>query len=288
MKPPVDYSKLDHPDILTVLFHPRRSPYPQPVPPAIDHDIEVDQGVRIGLRFYPAASDEAPNIIFFHGNGEIAADYDVVGPGYNRRGVSLLVADYRGYGRSSGVPTATAIMRDTHVVFESARQWLKANGRTGPVVVMGRSLGSACALEAAAQAQEKIAGLILESAFAITLPLLKRLGADVQALGLTEADGFKNLEKIALITKPTLIIHARHDEIIPVVSAELLQVHCAARSKEFHVIPAAGHNNILACAGELYFELIQRFTDRLQGKFDKRFFRKKTRQRRCKASRRDS
>ncbi|MBW2107702.1 MAG: alpha/beta fold hydrolase [Deltaproteobacteria bacterium] len=275
-----DYGKLDRPKILDVLFHPRRDPYPPAVPPAVDHDIEVDQGVRVGVRLYPAEFDQAPNIIFFHGNGEIAADYDTVGPIYNRRGLSLLVADYRGYGRSSGVPTATTMMRDAHVIFEWAHRWLRAGGHTGPIVVMGRSLGSACALEVAVGYQDDLAGLILESAFAQTLPLLDRLGADTQAMSLTEADGFQNLEKIARITKPTLIIHARHDEIIPVMSAELLQVYCGARSKEFHVIPAAGHNNIFVYAGELYFELIQRFTNRLQGKFDKRFFRKTTQRRR--------
>ena len=79
--------------------------------------------------------------------------------------------------------------------------------------------------------------------------------------------GFKrlNIQKIEQFSKPTLIIHARNDQIIPIASAELLQVHCAARSKEFHMIPGADHNTIMIDAGKTYFELIKRFTDKIQG-----------------------
>ena len=85
----------------------------------------------------------------------------------------------------------------------------------------------------AASYGDDISGLIIESGFASTVSLLHCLGVDTQTLGITEAHGFKNLEKIAQFAKPTLIIHGRHDQLIPVMSAEMLQVHCAARGKEF-------------------------------------------------------
>ncbi len=267
------YAKLDQPDVLQALFHPRQETDSSPPPNAIDHYIIVEDGVRIAARFHMADGPD-PNILFFHGNGEIVSDYDTIGPMYNKHGLSLLAVDYRGYGRSGGVPTVTAMLGDTHTIFKEVRAWLKAENRTGPLVIMGRSLGSACTLELAASYEADISGIIIESGFAHTVPLLNCLGVDTEAQGITEKDGFKNVQKIAEFAKPTLIIHARYDQLIPVASAEVLQVHCAARSKEFHMIGGADHNTIMVRTGKSYFELIKQFTDKIEGKRPKRYFRR--------------
>ena len=268
------YAKLDQPEVLQALFHPRKETDSSPPPNAIDYDITVDDGVRIGARFHMA--DEAdPNILFFHGNGEIVSDYDIIGPMYNEHGLSLLAVDYRGYGRSGGIPTVRAMMGDAHTIFKEVRDWLKDESRTGPLIVMGRSLGSACALELAVSYEADISGMVIESGFALTVPLLSCLGVDTRALDINETDGFKNLQKIELVSKPTLIMHARYDQIIPLTSAELLQVHCAARGKEFHMIPGADHNTIMMRAGKYYFELIKRITNKIEGKRPRRYFRRR-------------
>jgi hypothetical protein len=268
------YAKLDQPGVVQVLFHPRKESDSTPPPGAIDYEIAVEEGVRVGARFH-MADTTAPNILFFHGNGEIVGDYDSIGPMYNEHGLSFLAVDYRGYGRSGGTPTVTSMMRDTHVIFKEVRNWLKNEKRTGPLVVMGRSLGSACALELAASYEQDMSGLIIDSGFPHTVPLLNCLGVDTQALGITEADGFRNIQKIGQFAKPTLIIHAQHDQFIPVMSAEILQVECIARSKEFQMVPGADHNTILLRTGKHYFENIKRFTNKIQGIREKRSYRKK-------------
>jgi pimeloyl-ACP methyl ester carboxylesterase len=261
----LDYSKLDQPEILNIIFHPRRETTPSPLPPnAVDLGIAVDEGIRLSARFH-LADKEDPNILFFHGNGEIVSDYDMIGPYYAKFGLNFMVIDYRGYGRSGGSPSATTMMDDSHVVFASIKEWLAAAGHTGPLVVMGRSLGSASALEIASSYQDQIAGLIIESGFATTQPLLMTLGVDVQSLGLTEDDGFQNVRKISSITNPTLIIHGQYDEIIPVNSAAILQAQCPARAKELQIVPGASHNSIIAQAGELYFSTIKQFTNKISG-----------------------
>lgn len=258
------YKKLDHPEILKVLFHPRRQGADSRAGDALDYEIRVDEQAAIVARFHLSAL-AAPNIIFFHGNGEIAADYDEIGPSFNECGMSFLVTDYRGYGRSSGTPSASAMLSDAHVIFAEIRRYLQEEKRNGPLVVMGRSLGSACALELAAAYAEAIDGLIIESGFSTTVPLLQRLGVDTAALGFTEDDGFRNVRKISGFSKPTYILHARHDQIIPVASAEILQAQCAARSKEFQVVPGVDHNTIISGTGRLYFEAIKRFVSKLGG-----------------------
>jgi len=279
--PTFGYAKMDQPEVLGYLFHPRRDVDGSPPAGAVDHDFTVEEGVSLGARFF-LGREEDPNILFFHGNGEIVSDYDAIGPQYVKHGLSLLAVGYRGYGRSGGSPTVTSMMHDAHAVFKQVKDWLAKTNRIGPLVVMGRSLGSASAVELAASYQEEVAGLIIESGFARTIPLLGCLGVDTAALGLTEADGFKNVEKMKQITKPTLIVHARHDQIVPVVEAETLQVHCAARSKEFSMIPGADHNTIMVRTGDAYFEMIKCFTNKIEGKRVKCSFREKRERRKGK------
>ncbi len=266
-----NYSKLDQPEVLDILFHPRREPADAPPPANVfDSGITVAEGVRVHARFHLAGREE-PNILFFHGNGEIVSDYDEIGPLYTKYGMNFLAVDYRGYGKSSGSPTVTALLQDAHTIFGAVRDWISATEHTGPLVIMGRSLGSVPALELASSHAEDIGGLIIESGFATTLPLLLNLGVDVAGLGITEVDGFHNVRKISSFNKPTLIIHGQYDEIIPVNSAAILQAQSPARSKEFQVVPRASHNTVIASAGELYFTVIKQFCNKISGiKFQRR------------------
>jgi alpha-beta hydrolase superfamily lysophospholipase len=253
------YAKLDQPAVLQVLFHPRREETPPP-PGALDLTIRVADSISLGARFFSAReAATVPNILFFHGNGEVVSDYDEIGLGFAEAGINFLAVDYRGYGRSDGHPAATTMLADAHAVLEEVRSWLAAAGHGGPLLVMCRSLGSAPAIELMASHQEVLAGLIIDSGFSLTMPLLECLGVDVQALNLTEADGFKNQLKIAQVLKPTYILHGQFDQIIPVASAEELQAQCGARNKEFSVVPGADHNDLFERAGRLYFEVIRRF-----------------------------
>ncbi|MFZ5775525.1 MAG: alpha/beta hydrolase [Thermodesulfobacteriota bacterium] len=255
------YAKLDQPDVLARIFHPIRHESPLPAG-AMDVDLVMEDGVLLGSRFFPAPASEAVNILFFHGNGEVVADYDDVGPRFVTQGVSFWVVDFRGYGRGNGAPSVGHLVQDSHVVLAQVRRKLAELGRPGPVAVMGRSLGSVSAIELAAS-EQGIAGLIIESGISRTVPLLAAVGLDPEALGIGEEDGFGNLDKIARVTIPTYILHAQFDQIIPLASAEELQSACGARSKEFQMIPGADHNNILAKTGDLYFQAIARFAKRL-------------------------
>jgi alpha-beta hydrolase superfamily lysophospholipase len=252
------YPKLDRPEVLRFLFHPRKDPPAPPVPVAVDYSITVDTGTVLTCRFY-AAGPQAPAILFFHGNGETVDDYEENGLMYNRLGIGLLAVEYRGYGRSTGTPTASALIADAHAVLAGVKKWRMQQKQTGPLYVMGRSLGSAPAIELAAQYEADIAGLIIESGFAYTEPLLRFLGVDTKRLGITEADCFGNFEKIKGFKKPLLLMHAQFDQFIPVSDAELLLKNCPARRKQLQVIPGADHNSILRFGGSDYFKFIKNF-----------------------------
>lgn len=242
----IDYSHLDRPEILLSLFHPRGEYAGEKnFPNATDVLIPVEENVMIGGRFH-VARRAAPNLLFFHGNGEIVADYDEMAPLYDRMGINFLAVDYRGYGRSTGSPSITAMMRDCHEIFDFSVKWLKDRGCTGPFIAMGRSLGSASALELASHYKDRMSGLIIESGFAYAGPLLRLLGTNPDAMGFKEEKGFRNLAKIKTWDKPALIIHAEFDHIIPFSDGQALYEACPSSQKTLLKIPFADHNDIFA------------------------------------------
>ncbi|MGE0086528.1 MAG: alpha/beta hydrolase [Desulfococcaceae bacterium] len=256
------WSLLDSPEITQCLFHPRSEDLIlYGMSPDRDIFIPVEDNAVIGACFHMSRK-EAANILFFHGNGEIVADYHDMGEVYNRMGINFLAADYRGYGRSDGSPCASAMMRDCHTIFEFTCNWLKENAYTGPMIVMGRSLGSASALELADAYREQTDGLIVESGFAFAVPLLRLLGVNVSAIGLEEEQGFANLEKIRGVDKPVLIIHAERDHIIPFSDGQALYDACGSPDKTLLRIPDADHNTLLHAGFSAYMKALKTLTEK--------------------------
>jgi pimeloyl-ACP methyl ester carboxylesterase len=259
-----DYASLDVPAVLLRLFHPRPEGSGGGASSgARDLLIPVEKDVVVGARFHPG-EPAAPIILFFHGNGEIVADYDDLAPFYLRQGVNFFPVDYRGYGRSSGVPTVAGMMQDCHRILAFAQKWLPEQGFPGPVLVMGRSLGSASALELAAAYPDSIAGLIVESGFALAGPLLQLLGVNLSAIGYQEKTGFRNVDKIRAYPGPTLIIHAEHDHIIPYRDGQALYDASGARDKTLLKIPHANHNDILLQGFGDYMAAIHHLAEKIR------------------------
>lgn len=267
----IDYSTLDRPEVLMFLFHPRPEPRPwkaselgpgELIPDQKDHLIPVEEDVVIGARFH-MADKSGCNILFFHGNGEIVADYDDFAPLFNQMGINFLAADYRGYGQSTGRPTVTGMMRDCHVIFDYVQKWLQKNNYPGPLIAMGRSLGSASVLELSFHYQDRLDALIVESGFAHASPLLRLLGIDPQTLGFKEEAGFRNIDKIGQFKKPTLIIHAEFDHIIPFSDGKALFEASPSPNKTMLEIPGANHNDIFMRGMNEYMTALQQLLDSL-------------------------
>jgi pimeloyl-ACP methyl ester carboxylesterase len=210
-----DYSILDRSEICTRIFYPRPEVGSSSKGKSeSDILIPVAGQAQIGAKFH-VGNKAGSLILFFHGNGEIAADYNDVAFYYRTMGINFVVVDYRGYGRSTGRPTVSSMMGDCHGIFEFVNRWRHSHGYHGSLIVMGRSLGSASALELASVYPSQVDGLIIESGFAFTEPLLQLLGIHTRAIGFEESTSFGNLFKAASYQGPALFIHAEYDDLIP-------------------------------------------------------------------------
>lgn len=241
---------LDSPAVRDIAFHPRRERGAGGARGCEELTIPVGDGIVVGARFYDAGRAR-PTILFFHGNGEIVADYHDIAPLFVALGVNFLPVDYRGYGRSSGTPTISSMLADARDVFHHARAWLAARQYDRKVIVMGHSLGSAAAIEVASAYPDEVAGLIVESGFADVTALLARLGTRVPD-GLPRDALVRQTEKIAAYGGPALFIHGADDTLIPVAEAEALLRACGSPSKSLLKIAGAGHNDLLAVGRERY------------------------------------
>lgn len=254
-----DVTFFDQPEILQFVFYPRRDFAPLPSVPNITvHSIPVEEGIFISCRFY-SDSERPPNILFFHGNGEIASDYDDIGLLYTQLGINFFVADYRGYGHSNGRPTISNMMRDAHPIFKGFKQTLQERGYSGSLFLMGRSLGSASAVELAYHYQDQIKGLIIESGFSDIAGLLTNLGIPMRSPGPSRMSLLSNLERVRSISIPTLVIHAEYDFLIPLQHGKDLYQNSAAQDKQLLIIPNATHNDIFLVGIDRYLKAVKEF-----------------------------
>ena len=259
-----EYLQLDSPEILYSIFYPRSEDFtPSSTENVEELLIPVDDNISLGARFY-YKDKAAPTILFFHGNGEIVADYHDIAPVYTGTGVNFLPVDYRGYGKSTGKPTVTGMMNDCHHVFRYIKNKLIEEAYSGPLIIMGRSLGSASTLEIAANYEKEIDGLVIESGFAYLKPLLKTLGINIAAIDISEHDNIINIDNIKSFHKPLLIIHAEHDNIIPFSDGQALYDTCPSKDKQILKISGADHNTIFAVGLNIYMAAIKEFTQKMQ------------------------
>ena len=254
MKQP-DYTLLDIPEILQSVFYPRAD-WRLPPSGASDHSFLVGQDIHLSGRFYPHGKD-SPSVLFFHGNGEVASDYDGIAPFYHQIGINLFVADYRGYGKSEGTPTISTMVSDTHSTFESFCGIMKRDRYTGGIYVIGRSLGAYCAIELAACYPSKIEGFISESGSA-------SIGRDLSYFNLRHDPAVDELqaqhwEKVCSITIPLLVIHGDQDTIVPMERSKELYDAVSSVDKRFVTIKGAGHNDLMAMGIDRYFQAIKEF-----------------------------
>jgi len=252
----IDYSQIDHPLLLQYIFYPRKdfTPCPQN---AFDLSVRVGEGIFISCRFYMGHS-QGPWILFFHGNGEVVSDYDEVASIYHEKKLNLAVADYRGYGASTGVPTLSDLVRDAHALFEATKKALSEKGFRSGLWVMGRSLGSISALELAFHHPGELNGIIIESGFPSVVRIITHLGVPAPGIPL-EAIDQACLEMIRKVVVPTLVIHGERDTLVPLKEAEDIYRHLGTKEKELVIIPGATHNDIFYVGFQKYFEAIQQF-----------------------------
>ncbi len=174
----------------------------------------------------------APAVVFAHGNGELIDFWpETLGP-FRELGFGLLLVEYPGYGRSGGSPSQRRIAE----AFDLAYDRLAARPEIdrARIVLLGRSLGGGAVCDLALR--RPAAALVLLSCFTG----VKAFAARYLAPPFLIRDPFDNLAALRRYRGPVLVLHGRHDEIVPFGHAARLKA--AAADAEL-VAYEAGHND---------------------------------------------
>jgi fermentation-respiration switch protein FrsA (DUF1100 family) len=182
----------------------------------------------------PGASQDspAPLVLFAHGNAELIDYWPQELEEYRKMGFHLFLPEYRGYGRSAGSPSQDAITEDFIQFYDGLIARPQVDARR--IVFHGRSLGggAVCALAE----QRKPAAIILQSTYTSVAAFASRFLAPRFIV----RDPFDNLATVSKLDVPILILHGRHDEVIPFRHGKKL--HAAAKHAKL-VAYDCGHND---------------------------------------------
>jgi hypothetical protein len=211
--------------------------------------LRTDDGVKLH-GWWVAAPESATATLFLHGNaGNVTHRFEAIRE-ITAAGSSVLMLDYRGYGKSEGSPNENGLYADANAAYQHL---LDRGYPPGRIVIHGESLGTAIAVDLASR--KECGGVVLEAAFSS--------GRDVAAMALPLLGpllfrGFDSAAKIPKVRAPLLFFHGDQDDILPLRLGRAL-FEAAPQPKTFVEVPGGGHNNLVEAAGRLYPQKLAEF-----------------------------
>ncbi|MBN1527239.1 MAG: alpha/beta hydrolase [Candidatus Omnitrophica bacterium] len=212
--------------------------------------LKTSDGKRLHGWFIPNGK-AAFTVVFCHGNaGNISHRIEKLSM-LRDLGLSVFIFDYRGYGKSEGVPDEAGLYKDAAAAYEYVTG--EKNVPADAVIVYGESIGGAVGIDLARKMPVK--ALITEEAFssvkdmaAIAYPFLPHF---------IFSSRFDSLSKIKDVSCPKLIMHSIDDEIVPFSLGQKL-FDAAAEPKKFLKL-RGGHNTAFLDSKKDYTEGIRAF-----------------------------
>lgn len=237
----------------SIAFHPSR-----PMAYSGAHDfihekmITATDGISIHAYYLAGKSKQKKLLIYFHGNAGNNSHriYDAVV--LYKMGVDVLLVSYRGYGKSQGSPSEQGIYTDA----ESSCQYaVKELGyRESDIYVLGRSIGSAAAVDVAQH--KDLAGVILVTPLTSGPDMAAHMGLGF--LKILVKDAFDNRAKMRNIKAPLLIIHGTADRVVPFSQGQAL-FEAYSGTKKLVTIPDGRHSDLQAQDPQAYWGSIEEF-----------------------------
>lgn len=197
-------------------------------------------------------------LLYLHGiGGNVSYNLGTIQTFYNQ-GFSVLIIDYRGYGRSKGqFPTESEIYRDSQVAWDYLTQERKMKPQN--IFIYGHSLGGAVAIDLGVR-KPHAAGVIVENTFTSMTDMIDHSGFIYKLFPskLLLHQRFDSLAKLSLLKVPLLLIHGTSDRKVPYFMSETL-FEAANVPKKLLLVEDAGHLDISSIAPEKYVEAVQEF-----------------------------
>jgi hypothetical protein len=206
----------------------------------------------------PAEQADAPTLLYLHGNKDNISHLIGHTQRLHEAGYNLLLADYRGYGKSTGgAPDENKLYEDA----EAAWNYLLQQRHLDPkrIFIYGYSLGGAVAIELAVRHPEA-AGLIAEATFTSMRDMAEREYPWLPVDTLLH-QRFDSIAKVWKLKIPVLFIHGTWDKRTPHQMSQQLYER-AASPRTIKLIEGGEHTNSSTVALLEYRAALNEFTRR--------------------------
>ncbi|MCE9639217.1 MAG: alpha/beta hydrolase, partial [Betaproteobacteria bacterium] len=219
-----------------------------------DVALHTADGVKLHGWWVPAR-DARGTVLLMHGNaGNISHRLGYLTM-FSRLGYSVLIFDYRGYGKSGGSPGEEGTYLDAEAAWQHLTEARKLKSQD--IVLVGESLGGGVATWLAFKYPPR--ALVLASTFT-SVP---DMGAQIYPwlpVRLLARIVYDNIARIREIKVPVMIAHSRGDDIIPFAHGQAL--FAAAREPKQFLELAGGHNEGFLFARDEWIAAVGAFLDR--------------------------
>jgi uncharacterized protein len=195
-------------------------------------------------------------LLYLHGNGKNISANVPQAARLQRLGLSVLLIDYRGYGKSEGsFPTEASVYSDAQAAWNYLRQQRQIPANR--IYLYGHSLGGAIAIDLAVQ-HPQAAGLIVQSSFTSMPAMTRTIGWARLFPSQIVHQRFDSLAKVSQLKLPVLYIHGTADHFIPDWMSGTLYAN-TPEPRQMLLVPGGGHNNVAEVGGEPYLQTIRNF-----------------------------
>ena len=198
---------------------------------------------RLDARLVRAPFDTAPALLIFHGTAESISHWADTQALLYRQGVTSMVFDYSGFGRSTGRATVAHLQEDADSAYAEFARRLKPRARP---FVLGYSLGTGVMLEAIDRWTPAPAGAVVAASYSSAREGAVAFGLVPRWLTFLLPDLWNNVRDVRKLKQPLLVLQSDADQLFPVSMARA--IHDAAMVPKQLVIlrgfdHEAGHRN---------------------------------------------
>lgn len=221
------------------------------IPGARDVVLTTSDGVRLGAWLVPAAQPERDGaVLVANGNAGNRALRAPLARALSRRGLAVLLFDYRGYGGNGGSPSEAGLARDVR----AARQYLVEEAGFSPnrLVYFGESLGTAVVTELATD--HPPAGLVLRSPF-VDLASVGQVHYPFLPVRMLLRDRFPLVEHLRQVEVPVTVVYGGRDSVVPPAQSRAAAA-AAPTLRRLVEVAAADHNDAALLDGRVLVDAI--------------------------------
>ena len=228
-----------------------------------EHWITTSDGVRLHAWLFRANDARAPVLIWCHGNAGNLTDRAEMAAEIAKRGVSVFLFDWRGYGRSEGRASESGLFSDALAAFDYVKAWRTGNPAcpdrqdclsSTKIVLYGESIGGPYAAYAAKERKGAVHAVIIENSF----PSLMALGNSIYKLGWIAPFALRTSKWLNEAGVPVLVMHGTRDAVIPYRLGK--QLYDELRVPKELLTANAGHCEIPLFEAGRYYEAVIKFS----------------------------